>query len=72
MSRDRWTDCDDIDDPIGVLLCRTSKLNDGFHELVAWRDRVDWKLRGIYVGSFFAGLGGIAKLLEVLHGMGWL
>lgn len=32
---DRWADCDVLPDRLDRIECRTSKLNDGFHDLAA-------------------------------------
>jgi hypothetical protein len=67
----RWHECDELahDDPIGALLCRTSKLNDHAHETdkqLALINRHVW-----WFGLATTGLGvlsGLITLVKTIHG----
>lgn len=71
MSDLRWSDCDEqvVTNPIGALLCRTSKLNDHAHILDAKLERLERNINWYGVATTSLGLLGTGlTIFRSLHG----
>ena len=69
---DRWEECDGEPDPIKRIECRTSRLNDHAHATDRRLRRMARRLDAALLCGALAGAGGVAKLLETAHALGWL
>jgi len=66
----RWAECDQLDDPIARIDCRLSRMNDGFHDVTARLERVEWQQRFLLAGAASAIASGLIAVLRFAHDMG--